>query len=352
MNPGFLLVGLLSALLFGVATPLCKLLLGPLSQFQLAGLLYLGAGLSMVPFAAAARRKARVRRKDARSFVRLAAAVLFGGCLGPVLLLAGLSAARASSVSLWLNLELAATAVLGALFFRDHLDGRAAIGAAGALAAGVLVTLGEGPAGIVPSLLVAAACLCWALDNNLTALIDGITPQETTLVKGIVAGAVNLGIGIAAAGAAPPIETGFAALGLGAACYGGSIVLYITAAQQIGASRAQVLFASAPVFGLGLSVFLLGDRVGWQQVAAVALIAGSILLMRRAGHGHAHRHAASTHIHLHRHDDFHHDHAHESEHEGDPEPSVHSHEHVHASAEHEHVHVPDLHHRHRHGSGR
>jgi hypothetical protein len=47
-----LLLALVSAALFGAATPASKLLLVSLEPFQLAGLLYLGAALAMVPVAA------------------------------------------------------------------------------------------------------------------------------------------------------------------------------------------------------------------------------------------------------------------------------------------------------------
>ena len=53
--------------------------------------------------------------------LKVAGAVVFGGVLGPVLLLLGLRTAQASSVSLLLNLELVATALLGVLLFKDHL---------------------------------------------------------------------------------------------------------------------------------------------------------------------------------------------------------------------------------------
>jgi drug/metabolite transporter (DMT)-like permease len=338
--------GVLSAALFGIATPLSKMLLQSLSQFALAGLLYLGAGFGMLPFVAAQWRRSGRGRLDGRNALRLGAAVLFGGCLGPVLLLLGLKSAQASSVSLWLNLELAATAVLGFIFFRDQLHLLGSLGVAGALLAGVLITIGEGSAGIIPSLFVALACVCWGLDNNLTALIDGLTPQETTFVKGIIAGVVNSVIGALTVGALPGAAVGVASLALGAVCYGGSIVLYITAAQRIGAARGQVLFASAPFFGMLFSCLLLSERLSALQIAAVAVLLGSIALMLRARHAHRHLHERMSHIHSHRHDDMHHTHAHA----GASADLRHSHEHAHESLDHEHPHLPDLHHRHDHGS--
>ena len=38
--------------------------------------------------------------------------------------------------------------------------------------------------------------MCWGLDNNLTALVSGFTPAQTTVVKGMIAGAVNLTLGL------------------------------------------------------------------------------------------------------------------------------------------------------------
>jgi drug/metabolite transporter (DMT)-like permease len=338
------MLGIVSAALFGVATPISKLLLQNLSQFQLAGLLYLGAALGMFPFLLARRRRINWKTLGRRNGLRVAGSVLFGGCLGPVFLLLGLSTAHASSVSLWLNLELAATAVLGFLFFRDHLDLKGWIGVGGVLFAGALVTFSEGWAGITPALFVALACVCWGIDNNLTSLIDGLTPQESTFIKGVVAGSVNFSIGVALQHGLPGGVTVLAALILGAVCYGGSIVLYISAAQGLGATRGQILFASAPFFGLLFSILLLAERPGWAQLAAVPLLLASLFVMLSARHAHRHAHQMTYHVHLHRHDDQHHDHRHEQA----PASRWHVHAHTHDSVVHEHAHVPDLHHRHEH----
>lgn len=344
MSAGPVALALLSAVLFGVATPASKLLLRDLSAFQLSGLLYLGAALAMLPFVIAVRRPIG-RPRGGASLARLAGAVFFGGCLGPVFLMLGLSTSAASSVGLWLNLELVATALLGVLFFREHLDAGGWLGVGAMLLAGVLVALGDGAGAVIPALLVALACLCWGIDNHLTALIDGLTPQQSTFVKGCVAGAVNLSIGLLLGPGLPAAATVAAALALGAVSYGGSIALYITAAQGLGATRGQVIFASAPFFGMLLSIVLLGERPGWPFAAAVPLAAAALFLMRRSNHGHAHRHLATEHVHRHRHDDGHHDHGH-------PDGAIaaaHVHRHAHDEHSHDHPHVSDLHHRHAHG---
>jgi drug/metabolite transporter (DMT)-like permease len=331
-----------AAALFGAATPASKVLLADLPPFQLAGLLYLGAALAMLPLVAVQPRL-RPRRFDTLTVRRLLGAVTFGGLIAPVLLLAGLRRAPAGSVSLLLNLEIAATAVLGALCFAEPLPRRGWLGVAGIVLAGALLSGGAWP-GIVAALLVAGACVCWGLDNQLTALIDGMTPAYSTLCKGAVAGSVNLLIGLASQPLSATRGSLAAALVVGALSYGASIALYIRAAQQLGAVRAQAVFASAPFLGAALSYGVLGETVGAPVLAAAALLAASVALLFGGVHAHLHHHAAAEHVHSHRHDDGHHLH----EHPDLAAAAQHSHPHRHDELVHAHPHWPDLHHRHGH----
>ena len=193
--------------------------------------------------------------------------------------------------------------------------------------------------------LVALAAVCWGLDNNLTAVIDGWTPAQTTVAKGLVAGAVNLGLAAALGEPLPSLLQAMGAMAVGALAYGASIVLYIRGAQQLGATRSQMLFASAPFLGVALAWALLGEAVQGVQVGAAALMVAALALLLRARHAHRHHHAAVTHTHAHRHDDGHHTHTHA----GLPPEAWHTHEHAHQPQVHQHPHQPDLHHRHPHG---
>jgi drug/metabolite transporter (DMT)-like permease len=340
---GPIAIALLSAALFGAATPASKWLLGALTPLQLAGLLYLGAALGVAPSLLRGRSLPLPRDLGGRRL--LLGAIGLGGVLGPVLLLLGLSLASAASVALWLNLELAATAALGALVFRDRLGAAGWLGAALAVGAGVALSLGEGPAGIRAGLLVAAACLCWAFDNHWTARLDALPAAATTFWKGAAAGATNLALGLALAPFEAKPSVAAAALLAGALCYGASIALYVTAAHALGATRAQVLFASAPLFGVGLAWLWLGEPLTGAQLAAAAALALSAALVLRDRHEHVHVHEAIAHVHWHRHDDGHHAHAHPP----GQAAEAHAHWHVHGPLRHAHPHWPDLHHRHPHG---
>jgi drug/metabolite transporter (DMT)-like permease len=264
--------------------------------------------------------------------------------VGPVLLLLGLRAAPAASVSLWLNFETIATAVLAWIFFREHLDRRVVLSVLVVFVAGVLLAAPDGFGAAGAGTLVVLACVAWGIDNNLTAIISGYTPSQTTFAKGIVAGSVNLGIGIIFESQMPAWGVLLAALVVGGLSYGVSIALYISGAQQLGATRSQLLFSTAPFLGVILSWTFLGESVQTMQLVAGALMALGIGILMTSHHEHAHTHEPLTHTHSHTHDDGHHDHVHP----GVPATVRHTHPHSHEDIEHDHPHVPDLHHRHGH----
>ena len=340
-----IITGILSGFLFGVATPFSKLLLAGLNSFQLAGLLYLGAALAMLPY---------IFRKNSNlkllfqkgSWAKTTGIIFFGGFAGPLLLLAGLKTSNASSVSIWLNMELVATAFLGVMVFKDALDRNTLIGVVLTILAGIVVSFGEGASGIISGLLITAACFCWGIDNHLTALTDGASPHTVTFVKGIVAGSVNLIIGCLIAEQTMAMGNVVPAIIVGVFAYGFSIVLYVISAQNMGATRSQILFSTAPIWGVVLSYIFVHEPFQWIHLISIALLALAVIVTNLFSHNHSHQHVAMEHVHYHQHTDGHHNHSHDGE-----MVSVHkkhSHFHIHSPIIHEHPHDPDLHHRHDH----
>ncbi|MEZ5988372.1 MAG: EamA family transporter [Planctomycetota bacterium] len=338
---GFVL-GILSAALFGVATPLSKDLLSTIEPAVLAGLLYLGAAAALLPVVLG-RGRTPALPADRPNRLRLGGAVLFGGIVGPVLLLFGLELAQAASVSMLLSLETVATAVLALILFREHIGRWAWLALVGVVLASAILGFEGGRPSIIGALLVIGACIAWGLDNNLTALIDGITPTVSTFWKGLVAGSTTLTLGLLLTPCTPDISW-VRALGLGALSYGVSITLYIHAAQLLGATRSQMVFATAPVFGVLGAVVLLDEQLSVLQAMAAVVLGASMVLLFLDRHEHRHVHEAVEHEHWHRHDDGHHTHSHP----GLPASHRHSHLHGHERLVHSHSHWPDLHHRHQH----
>jgi drug/metabolite transporter (DMT)-like permease len=335
-------LALSAAVLFGAAAPAAKPLLATLTPVQLAGLLYLGAALGIAP--GALRGRAGRPALDRPTRARLAGIVVFGGILGPVLLLLALRSASAGSVSLLLNFELPATAVVGMALFGEGLGRRGALGVAGVVLAGAILSSHDGWPGARSATLVVAACACWGFDNNLTALIDAMTPSETTLWKTTIAGTTNLALGLALAPLAAPPAAIARALAIGALAYGASIALYVAAAQAEGAIRSQTVFAAAPFVGAVLAWAGLGEPATPAAVVAGLVFVAGVALLLSDRHAHAHVHEATAHLHSHRHDDGHHTHLHP----GHPAATRHTHWHEHGPLEHSHPHGSDLHHRHGH----
>lgn len=259
-----------------------------------------------------------------------------------MLLVAGLAGVSGATASILLNFEVVATVVLAAMFFREHIGHRVALGAGLIAIAGITLGWSGAPELRLGAALIVAACVCWGLDNCVTADLDTIAPHEITLTKGTVAGTTNLVLGLAIAGALPPIGTALAALSLGAVGYGASITLWVRGAHHLGAARGQLIFSAAPFVGAVVAWTLLGEPIEANQVIALVLALGGVSLVVRSGHDHEHRHAPIEHTHEHEHD------AHHLHHHHPPLEVRHAHAHLHEPLVHAHPHVPDLHHRHEH----
>ncbi len=344
---------LAAALLFGAGAPLAKLLLQAISPWLMAGLLYLGAGAGLLLYRAV--RRAPPVHLPRGQWRWLAAAVLCGGVVGPVLLMLGLAGMPAVSASLLLNAEGVFTALLAWFVFRENFDRRIALGM-GLIVAGTLVLAWpgatDGLAPGLPLLAVLGACLAWALDNNFTRKIALNDATWIAAVKGLVAGSANLVLALlaerlgwiapspalASLGSALPL-----ALLLGLLSYGVSLNLFVYALRQLGTARTGAYFSAAPFFGALLAV-VLGEPLTVPLLLAGALMAAGVWLHLSERHAHQHSHAVTTHGHPHTHDE-HHQHRHDFAWDG-TEP--HTHAHAHAPLQHSHPHYPDAHHRHGH----
>ena len=334
-----------SAVLFGAATPLSKLLLASIDPQMLAGLLYFGAGLGLAAVHATraaiglSAPEAPPRRHDVPWLIAI---VIFGGILGPALLMLGLGRTPASSGSLMLNLESLATMGIAWLVFRENVDRRLLLGAlAIVLGAIALSWEGQGLSLDVGAVLIAGACLCWGIDNNLTRKLSSADPVIIATVKGLFAGAANIAGGFWLGNALPSVGIAILAALLGFFVIGVSLVLFVLALRHLGAARTGAYFSLAPFIG-ALIALGLGDPFTPKLVVAALLMGLGLWLHLTERHEHEHVHEALAHEHRHVHD------AHHQHHHDGPVVEPHSHRHEHKPLRHKHPHYPDLHHRHTH----
>jgi drug/metabolite transporter (DMT)-like permease len=272
------LLAIAAAALFGASTPAAKAVVSGVDPLMLAGLLYLGSGIGLTILRVASGQAGWLFKRADLPW--LAAAVVFGGMAGPALLMLGLTTVTGSAASLLLTLEGVFTALIAWIVFREPFNLRIGLGMMAIVAGAALLSLGggSGRAAVGGALAIAAACLCWAIDNNCTSRISHADAPALAAVKGLIAGVVNVGLALTTGAALPPIGS-IALSGLiGLFGYGISLVLFVLALRQVGAARTGAYFSTAPFLGAALSLVLLREAWSWPLVGAGLLMALGVWL--------------------------------------------------------------------------
>lgn len=342
-----ILAALVAATFFGASTPLAKQLVGSISPLILAGLLYLGSGIGLIGI-----RLIKDRGWYSSGLLKTEqlyfwAAIAFGGVLAPTLLMIGLVQSSASTTSLLLNLEAVLTAVFAWIFFKESTDRRIILGMLFIVAGGVLLTWSNQLTGKngLSSLAIIGACVCWALDNNLTRHISSADAFFIAGSKGLVAGITNISLGLLLGDVFPTIFKVIYALSIGFLGYGVSLVLFVFALRGLGTARTGAYFSIAPFIGAAIAILFFHEPTSILFWIATLLLSIGVWIHLTEKHNHTHIHERLFHSHYHRHDEQHHQHEHDV-HWDSKKP--HKHPHQHEEIEHSHHHYPDIHHRHKH----
>jgi drug/metabolite transporter (DMT)-like permease len=258
----------------------------------------------------------------------------------------GLQQTDASAASLLLTLEGVATALMAWFIFHENFDRRIALGMACLVAGAIVLSWSGRPelSGLLGPLAIVGACLAWGLDNNLTRKVSLSDPLQIVELKGLIAGPVNLALGLAVGGHLPSLSVGTLAGLVGFVGYGVSLVLFVYALRHLGTARTGAYFATAPFLGALAALVLLREPLTVQLLAAGLLMGVGVWLHLTEHHEHEHVHTPMEHAHPHVHDE-HHQHEHSPD---DPPGEPHTHTHRHGRLRHSHPHVPDMHHQHKH----
>jgi drug/metabolite transporter (DMT)-like permease len=338
------IIALLSALAFGLTTPLVQRLSRGTGAFATAALLY--AGAAMVGIATRSKAEAPLRKEHAP---RVALLAFFGALLAPAALAWGLARTSGTAASLMLNLEGVFTLALARAFHHEHVGRRVALAAGVMLLGGALLVFDRSAAIAGTSVIglgaIAIASLGWSIDNTLAKPLAALDPSAVVAAKAALGAVLSTTAALVIGEPWPSLIACAGLAAVGATGYGLSLRLYLRAQRELGAGRTGSVFASAPFWGAALAWALGEHASALTFVAAVLMIAGLVLHLTEH-HSHAHVHEPLEHEHPHTHDDGHHDHSH------DPMPAgAHTHRHTHGRVVHDHPHVPDQHHEHGHSHG-
>ena len=285
---GYLSV-LLASAMFGSVFTVAKVPLSSIDPLVLAALTYTISGLSLIPFV-----RGSFRFQSRRDYTYLACVTILGGIAGPLLLLFGLQNASASDGSILSNGEVVFTIALSALFFGEKPKGAHALAGVAMVAVGLFITTTDlkiSQTALMPkagNLMILAAMLMWALDNNISrkfTLSPGASPAKIAMTKSLLGGLTILAAAFAMhhssdfAKISPTLWSIVIAMSITG--FGGALLLFLEGIKRIGTVKTMSVFSLTAVFGIATAAIAGGEPITMVQVLATGVIIAGIVLVGR-----------------------------------------------------------------------
>ena len=279
----------MAAILFGLATPVLKLLLSAITPVMLVALLSLGSGGGVLCWLAAGR--ARGRSSPSRPLLPslhgkdlywLVITTVVGGMAAPLVQSVSLSVTPAAVAALLLNFEIVWTILIALAMFHEPVDRRAGFALALVIAGSILLSWnGEGAAGFSAGAAgIVLSCLLWGVDNNAMARIAVLPSSSVVVIKGLCGGGLAFMLVLLLHEPFPGWVPAVLALATGFLSFGGGLVLFVYALRTMGAARAGAVYAAAPFIGCIASLLIFADTPGTLFWAALSLfLAGALIIV-------------------------------------------------------------------------
>ena len=192
----------------------------------------------------------------------------------------------ASLASILLYSYPAFVCLLAFLVEREKLTARTLLALAVSLA-GVILVLGSSlgaasPAGV---LLALGAALVYSLYITLAnRVLRSVQPVVAMAVVTLVTSVIYLGLGLATGSlsfAFAPTAWLPIALLIGVSTLL-AIFAFFRGLAILGSNRASIVSMTEPLFTIGISILVFGDRLGWQQIVGGVLVLGGTVLVTTA----------------------------------------------------------------------
>lgn len=343
-----ILMALLAAVLYGISSPVSKILLTKIPPTLMAALLYLGAGAGMLAvnriqlLTRQKHQEAKITKKELPYTVGM----ILLDIAAPILLMVGLSHTNAANASLLNNFEIVATSILALGIFKETIGKRMWLAITLITLSSIVLTVNDISGGFsfnLGSIFILFACICWGFENNFTRMLSIKNPLQIVIIKGFGSGLGSLLISFADKQFCTDIIFILVTLLLGFVAYGLSIFFYIYAQRELGAARTSAFYALAPFIGVMISWVIFRGVISLSFIAALLIMVVGTYFAVTEKHNHLHTHLQVTHEHRHNHMDGHHNHTHSPQVLGE-----HCHVHTHETVTHVHTHTPDTHHSHSH----
>jgi len=261
---------------------LSKLALVSVQPLTVSALVFLVAGLILLLY----HPKERPGRKSAGWMLVTG---LIGAAVAPALYLYGINQTSAVNAALLSNAEVFFTGVIAFVVFKETLKRRQLFESLIVVAGIVVVTTGLDFSsvqllhGLAGNLLVLAAGLFWAVDNNLSRVTSQkFGPVFVAKFRNIFGGGLLLGFLIATSAFSSVPIASVPILILYAADVALATLTFMAALVRIGAVRTLLAFSTTSIFGSLFSVVVLGEGVTIIQATGGALILLGVYLIQKS----------------------------------------------------------------------
>jgi drug/metabolite transporter (DMT)-like permease len=284
---GYLSV-LFAAILFGSVFSLAKVPLATIDPLALTALVYTISGVALIPFA-----RASFTFERKYDYLYVLVVTIFGGILAPVLLMYGLHQTSASTAAILTNGEVVFTLALSSIFFGEKPHGRVGLFAVILIVIGLVIATTEDLTALESifelnpgNLMILAAMLMWAIDNNISRRLTlKINPAKIAMVKSLAGGLVLLAV-VSALGKGDSIisirfEMWVLIVVMSISGFGGALLLFLEGIKRIGTVKTMSMFSMTPIFGILIAALALGESITAFQGIATGLIIFGIIMIGR-----------------------------------------------------------------------
>lgn len=270
-----------AAALYAINIPISKILLNYISPTCMAAYLYIGAGLGMGVIFLCTKKKNDQKSLNRKDLPYIIGMIILDS-IAPILLMFGLANTTSANASLLNNFEIVATSIIALIVFKEWISFRMWIAIFLIIISSCILSFEDVSSFHFSwgSILVILATISWGLENNCTKKLSSKNTYQIVMIKGIFSGSCSLLISIIMKDYFANIVYIPIVLLLGFVAYGLSIMFYIKAQYQIGASKTSSYYAFAPFIGAILSFIILHEKLKSNYfIALVVMLIGTIIVI-------------------------------------------------------------------------
>jgi drug/metabolite transporter (DMT)-like permease len=289
---------IIAAILFGSVSTITKPVLEDQNALSISSLLYIIAGLSLLPLMTLSSfnsdniitREYSSNTKSNRKYFLLLVTSICGAVIAPSLFFFGLSNTSASDSSILINGEVLFSILLAIIFFSEKLIKREIISIILVLAGIVILTTNMQTSNSflelnIGNIMIVGSTLFWALDNNISKIISKtIHIPKIIVLKSLIGGSVLFILTMIIFGIeefkVDLIHIPYL-LFAGSLGFGASLFFFLHSLKRIGTVKTILLFSTSSIFGMIFATIFLKENITIYQIIAVTVILSGCYLIKR-----------------------------------------------------------------------